>query len=130
MHRCTDHRPTYPGLSSLPCSADPAARRWGRGRLICHAAETSAAILALAITVIEARFQAPLIASIGLPQLFPPGLLPTFCTAVREGFEIEIQASPPYYPKEEAGDVDGAGNCHLDSQRPGRHGEIVRAQAR
>jgi hypothetical protein len=50
--------------------------------LICHAAETSAAILALAITVIEARFQAPLIASIGLPQLFPPGLLPTFCTAV------------------------------------------------
>jgi hypothetical protein len=50
--------------------------------LICHATETSAAILALAITVIEARFQAPLIASIGLPQLFLPGLLPTFCTAV------------------------------------------------
>src|SRR6266436_865180 len=65
-----------------PSSADPAARRWGRGRLICHAAETSAAILALAITVIEARFQAPLIASIGLPPLFSPGLLPTFCTAV------------------------------------------------
>jgi hypothetical protein len=65
-----------------PSSADPAARRWGRGRLICHAAETSAAILALAITVIEARFQAPLIASIGLPPLVSPGLLPTFCTAV------------------------------------------------
>jgi hypothetical protein len=50
--------------------------------LICHPAETPAAILALAITVIQSSFQALLIASIGLPQLFPSGLLPTFCTAV------------------------------------------------
>jgi len=41
-----------------------------------------AAILALAITVIQSCFQASLIASIGLSQLFLPGLLPTFCTAV------------------------------------------------
>ena len=65
-----------------PCSADTAARRWGRGRLICHAADMPAAILALAIPVIQSCFQASLIASIGLSQLFPSGLLPTFCAAV------------------------------------------------
>jgi hypothetical protein len=50
--------------------------------LICHATTTPAAILTLSIPMIEPRFQALLVAMVGLSQLFPPALLPAWLAAV------------------------------------------------
>jgi hypothetical protein len=50
--------------------------------LICHATTTPAAILALSIPMIEPGFQALLVATVGLSQLFPPALLSAWMAAV------------------------------------------------
>lgn len=65
-----------------PRSTDRATRVGNKGRLICHATETSLSVLALAIAVIEPCFPALLIPPISLAQLLPPAFLPTFRTAV------------------------------------------------